>query len=463
MRFNGIRSDGAEYISSALLHNKNLRFLCLSCNELCDLDEDGDGTYNISGISAISKALYVNSSLKILKLAENDINNEGAMLLANALCVNTALSVLDLHGNILFQEAETLWDEKYDKYKAPSQVIYPCSTTEGGRGKILAPLFRDGRADGDEDGDGDGGGSDHGGKGNISSNISISIEGNIHVKNNNTNHNDSVSNNGGGVSNIRNPNDDDEYDGDGNGYIRQCEERSDVQADQIRHEDIVSRSTPRGGGGVLNGRDESHGGEDGGVVEGGGGEKTLGGESSDEPQAFSSPSTNVHNDSIVTVDLNTPCADPSGSPRYPSPPSPSPPSSGRAGHVQAKEESNEAGIDGGVALLHAIAQSNYLTAVDLSWTFLGCRGIMLFSRVMTQRETCSALTYINLSGNMLYDEGIQALAKMIKFGDNYNEQNNQISICRNLHTLILQNVKMTSDGIAVLGSALGSNKRYFNT
>ena len=39
----------------------------ISNNELCGLDEDGDGTYTTEGIIAICKVLKTNSSLRELK------------------------------------------------------------------------------------------------------------------------------------------------------------------------------------------------------------------------------------------------------------------------------------------------------------------------------------------------------------------------------------------------------------
>jgi hypothetical protein len=102
LRFNSLKSDGAQYLASALYVNNSLRFLCVSGNDLCGLDGLGEQAYDLTGISALFRALHVNTRLKTLKIAENDIGNDGAKHIADALRENKCLSVLDIHGNALF-------------------------------------------------------------------------------------------------------------------------------------------------------------------------------------------------------------------------------------------------------------------------------------------------------------------------------------------------------------------------
>lgn len=106
LRFNSLKSDGAQYLASALYVNNTLRFLCLSGNDLCGLDGMNDQGYDLTGISALCRSLHVNTRLKTLKIAENDIGNDGAKYIADALRENKCLSVLDLHGNCLFSVLE---------------------------------------------------------------------------------------------------------------------------------------------------------------------------------------------------------------------------------------------------------------------------------------------------------------------------------------------------------------------
>jgi NLR family CARD domain-containing protein 3 len=69
---------------------------------LCGLDGVSEQVYDLAGISALFRALHVNTRLKTLKIAENDIGNDGAKHLADALRENKCLSILDIHGNDLF-------------------------------------------------------------------------------------------------------------------------------------------------------------------------------------------------------------------------------------------------------------------------------------------------------------------------------------------------------------------------
>ena len=106
LRYNSIGPDGAQYLASALYVNDGLRFLCLSCNDLCGVDMIGEGLPDLTGFASLMRALHVNRKLRTLKLAENQIGDEGAKHIADALRENKRLMVLDLHGNNLFGFAE---------------------------------------------------------------------------------------------------------------------------------------------------------------------------------------------------------------------------------------------------------------------------------------------------------------------------------------------------------------------
>jgi hypothetical protein len=110
--------------------NNTLRFLCLSGNELCGIDEDrssGQESYDLSGLSALCRALHVNTRLKTLKIAENDIGNDGAKHVADALRENKVLAVLDLHGNTLFRVLE---QEIQSSSNDSAPVDQQCSTSD---------------------------------------------------------------------------------------------------------------------------------------------------------------------------------------------------------------------------------------------------------------------------------------------------------------------------------------------
>lgn len=60
-----------EFLMWNLSFNSVLTSLDLLRNILCGVDEDGDGEYDASGITALSSAISVNSVLIRLKLASN--------------------------------------------------------------------------------------------------------------------------------------------------------------------------------------------------------------------------------------------------------------------------------------------------------------------------------------------------------------------------------------------------------
>jgi hypothetical protein len=109
LRFNNLRPDGAQYLASALYVNDTLRFLCVSGNDLCGIGEDEQGEhgeYDLTGVAALFRALQVNTRLRTLKIAENDLGNDGAKCAADALKENKGLRALDVHGNALFSVLE---------------------------------------------------------------------------------------------------------------------------------------------------------------------------------------------------------------------------------------------------------------------------------------------------------------------------------------------------------------------
>ena len=58
--------------------------LDLSGNELCGLDEDGDGDYTAEGIIALAEALKVNGSLTRLDVRYTCLGEEGMTVLQKA-------------------------------------------------------------------------------------------------------------------------------------------------------------------------------------------------------------------------------------------------------------------------------------------------------------------------------------------------------------------------------------------
>ena len=75
--------------------------LNLSGNELCGLDNDGGGTYNAEGITAIADALRVNGGLTKISLSHNELGEEGTKAICEALEQNKTLKELDISGDRL--------------------------------------------------------------------------------------------------------------------------------------------------------------------------------------------------------------------------------------------------------------------------------------------------------------------------------------------------------------------------
>lgn len=157
---NCIRCDGLQYLASALFVNDSLRFLCLNNNEICGIDEAGDGEYDPSGLTSLVRVLRENTTLRTLKLAENDIKDFGAGILADAITSNSGLRALDVSGNNLFHDLEMSFGQGFALKRnpiilknAPRQIRLQSPT----QGRVDSPLvFESPRksgeaADGDDD------------------------------------------------------------------------------------------------------------------------------------------------------------------------------------------------------------------------------------------------------------------------------------------------------------------------
>ena len=69
----------------------------LSDNMLCGVDEDGDGSYDPSGIQALAAALSSGKAvLKKIVLSLNPIKDEGAIAIGESLKTNKTLETLEL-------------------------------------------------------------------------------------------------------------------------------------------------------------------------------------------------------------------------------------------------------------------------------------------------------------------------------------------------------------------------------
>ena len=75
--------------------------LDLSNNKLCGIDDDGKGTYNAEGITAIADALRVNGALTALNLSNNYLNSESVSAVCEAIQSNkeTKLASLNMGKN----------------------------------------------------------------------------------------------------------------------------------------------------------------------------------------------------------------------------------------------------------------------------------------------------------------------------------------------------------------------------
>jgi Ran GTPase-activating protein (RanGAP) involved in mRNA processing and transport len=105
-------AEGITAIADALRVNGGLTSLNLSSNQLCGVNLSSNqlravrsdyrgrenGTYNAEGIIAIADALRVNGGLTKLSLARNKLEEEGTKAICEALEQNTTLKELDISG-----------------------------------------------------------------------------------------------------------------------------------------------------------------------------------------------------------------------------------------------------------------------------------------------------------------------------------------------------------------------------
>ena len=96
-------AEGITAISDALRVNGALTSLDLSMNALCgvqlNISRSYPGTYTAEGITAIGEALRVNGGLTKMSLAENFLEEEGTKAICEALEQNTTLKELDISGD----------------------------------------------------------------------------------------------------------------------------------------------------------------------------------------------------------------------------------------------------------------------------------------------------------------------------------------------------------------------------
>ena len=110
-------------------------------------------------------------------------------------------------------------------------------------------------------------------------------------------------------------------------------------------------------------------------------------------------------------------------------------------HVELKYELS--GLEGGGSLLTAIGESKYLSSVDISWNEMGPKGAILFGASLLNNST---LTYLDVHGNYIGDDGVSALCLYLK-GES----------CK-LSVLYMQQVGMTPCGALLVAEVLSTNK-----
>jgi Ran GTPase-activating protein (RanGAP) involved in mRNA processing and transport len=85
------------------LDSGSLSKLDISRNQICGLDERGNGTYDASGLAALAKSV---GNLKELHISSNCLKAEGAEILAPALQDSGSLASLDISNNSIGSEQE---------------------------------------------------------------------------------------------------------------------------------------------------------------------------------------------------------------------------------------------------------------------------------------------------------------------------------------------------------------------
>jgi hypothetical protein len=91
------KSDGIIALADAIPGMRALTSLDISDNMLCGLYSDGSGTYDGSGVEALSEMLKINSVLKELNMSKIYIGPEGAKVLSLGLSGNGAMSTVIVH------------------------------------------------------------------------------------------------------------------------------------------------------------------------------------------------------------------------------------------------------------------------------------------------------------------------------------------------------------------------------
>ena len=92
-----IRTSQLEAFSKMLENDKSLKSLRVEdSNTLWQAMTQRQGLSQ--GIKALLEALKVNTSLKVIILSRNSIDDEGAKAIGEALKVNTSLTEIDLHA-----------------------------------------------------------------------------------------------------------------------------------------------------------------------------------------------------------------------------------------------------------------------------------------------------------------------------------------------------------------------------
>ena len=89
----------------------------ISRNQICGVDEDGDGTYDASELAALAKSI---GNLKELNISNNHLKAEGAKILAPALQDSGSLSKLIFYGGF----------EEYGRWKEGDAVTIDTTMTE---------------------------------------------------------------------------------------------------------------------------------------------------------------------------------------------------------------------------------------------------------------------------------------------------------------------------------------------
>jgi hypothetical protein len=95
--------SGVIKFAGVLQDSGSLSKLDISGNRICGLDERGNGTYDASGLAALTNSI---GNLKELNISNNSLKAEGAKVLVPALEANGPLVSLDISDNNIGNEQE---------------------------------------------------------------------------------------------------------------------------------------------------------------------------------------------------------------------------------------------------------------------------------------------------------------------------------------------------------------------